>query len=221
MDINRFNFWHTLPVVLETISLSDYVAFDLEMTGVAGRSTNTTPDRTEAAAYRRAVEAATTFQILQIGLTCLSYDHKQKGMYLLLHKFFWRKWLTSIGYRARTFTFHLTPEFVPPNTALAKIIDRKLVLSYRSFLFLKENNFSFEKAFSQGVPYLSRAEGELAKTLYLSKRRRQDPGCADVWFKKFYNDTASQISTWLRTNPGSVRAESYGARTDMLTDLTG
>jgi poly(A)-specific ribonuclease len=81
MDINRFNFWHTLPAVLEAISLSDYVAFDLEMTGVTGHSSNKTPAYTKATAYRLAVEAATTFQILQIGLTCLSYDDKQKGLY--------------------------------------------------------------------------------------------------------------------------------------------
>jgi hypothetical protein len=61
MDINRFNFWHTIPVVLEAISLSDYVAFDLEMTGVTGHSSSKTPAYTQATAYRLAVEAATTF----------------------------------------------------------------------------------------------------------------------------------------------------------------
>ncbi|KAK4156738.1 ribonuclease H-like domain-containing protein [Chaetomidium leptoderma] len=122
------------------------------MTGVSGHSASKTLEHTEASAYHRAAEAARTFQILQIGLTCLSHT----------------------GYRARTFTFHLTPEFVPPNTALAKLIDRKLVLSYRSFLFLKENNFSFDKAFSQGVPYLSRSEG--AEAIRWEQGGRQQQG---------------------------------------------
>jgi hypothetical protein len=82
MDINRFKFWHTLPVVLEAIPLSDYVAFDLEMTGVVtGHARNKSPAHTQATAYRLAVEVATTFQMLQIDLTCLSYDDKQKGLY--------------------------------------------------------------------------------------------------------------------------------------------
>ncbi|KAH6849976.1 ribonuclease H-like domain-containing protein [Chaetomium sp. MPI-CAGE-AT-0009] len=146
MDVDRFNFWQTLPTVLEAISLSDYVSFDLEMSGIPNSVGTSQP--TESTFYHLAAEAARTFQILQVGLTCLSYDCKHKV------------------YRARTFTFQLTPEFLPPNTALAKLIDRKLVLSYRSFLFLKENNFSFEKTFSQGVPYLSRSEGALANSLY-------------------------------------------------------
>ncbi|EAQ91247.1 hypothetical protein CHGG_03182 [Chaetomium globosum CBS 148.51] len=85
----------------------------------------------------------------------------------------------TTGYRARTFTFQLTPEFFPPNTALAKLIDRKLVLSYRSFLFLQENNFSFEKTFFQGVPYLSRSEGELANSLYPTKPQHANAPAED------------------------------------------
>jgi hypothetical protein len=87
---------------------------------------------------------------------------------------------------------------------LANIIDRKLVLSYRSFLFLKENSFSFGKAFSKGVPYLSRAEGELARTLYLPKRRRQGLRCVNVWSRKFYSNMATKVSAWLEANPRSV-----------------
>ncbi|KAK4044601.1 ribonuclease H-like domain-containing protein [Parachaetomium inaequale] len=182
MDIDRFNFWQTLPGVLEAISLSEYVAFDLEMTGISGHSADKALQHTESTAYHHAAEAARTFQILQIGLTCLSYDCKQKG------------------YRARTFTFHLTPEFVPPNTALAKLIDRKLVFSYRSFLFLKENNFSFEKTFAQGIPYLSRPEGALANKLYLSNSRHRNAAGAETR-PGLYNDTRNAILTWIQTNP--------------------
>jgi poly(A)-specific ribonuclease len=90
---------------------------------------------------------------------------------------------------------------------LAKLIDRKLVLSYRSFLFLKENNFSFEKAFAQGIPYLSRPEGALANKLYLSNSRHRNAAGPETRPTGFYNDTRSAISTWLGTNPLSVRAE--------------
>ena len=99
---------------------------------------------------------------------------------------------------------------MPPNTALAKLIDRKLVLSYRSFLFLKENNFSFEKAFAQGIPYLSRPEGALANKLYLSNCRHRNPAGAETRPTGLYNDTRTKILTWLETNPQSVRVKGHG-----------
>ncbi|KAL2137174.1 hypothetical protein VTI74DRAFT_7721 [Chaetomium olivicolor] len=198
MDINRFNFWQTLPTVLEAISLSEYVAIDLEMTGISGHSATNLSQHTETTMYQLAAEAARTYQVLQLGLTCLHYDYKQKV------------------YRTRTFTFHITPEFIPPNTTLAKLIDRKVILSYRSFLFLKENNFSFEKAFSQGVPYLSRSEGELARRAYLSDGYRQgspaDNPVLDIWSRKFQNDTRNEISTWLEANPGPLFDNDYRRR---------
>ncbi|KAK4239630.1 ribonuclease H-like domain-containing protein [Achaetomium macrosporum] len=187
MDINRFNFWQTLPVVLQAISLSEYVAIDLEMTGMSGHSINEALEHTDEAAYHLAAEAARTFQIVQLGLTCLSYDREMNA------------------YRAQTFTFYVTPEFTPPCAALAELIDRKVAFSYRSFLFLKENNFSFEKAFSEGVPYLSRSDDALATRLYLSSGRHQStayPGRAlDTWSRKFYSDTRNEISAWFETNP--------------------
>ncbi len=117
--------------------------------------------------------------------------------------------LSKAGFRSRTFTFHITPEFVPPSTGLAKLIDRKLVLSYRSFLFLKENTFLFEKAFLQGIPYMSRPEGVFAKDSYLSKAeppRRPIPG-NDAWLSSFHNDARAKIAAWLMTNPGLVCAD--------------
>lgn len=77
MDVDRFNFWQTLPTVLEAISLADYVAFDLEMSGIPNLVGASQP--TESTFYHLAAEAARTFQILQVGLTCLSYDCKHKG----------------------------------------------------------------------------------------------------------------------------------------------
>ncbi|KAJ4304195.1 hypothetical protein N0V88_001807 [Collariella sp. IMI 366227] len=191
MDINRFNFWQTLPTVLETISLSEYVAIDLEMTGISAQSSTRMFGDTETAMYWLAADAARTYQVLQMGLTCLRYDDQLKG------------------YRARTFTYYITPEFIPPNTNLAKLIDRKVVLSYRSFLFLKENNFSFEKAFSQGVPYLSRSECELARRLYISRQQTASSNSPvlDTWMRKFQNDTRLDISSWLENRPKSVSIE--------------
>ncbi|KAK3295687.1 ribonuclease H-like domain-containing protein [Chaetomium fimeti] len=166
---------------------------------------------TESVFYHLAVGAARTFQILQVGLTCLSYDCKYKGLLPDGTAAPRSRWLTSpqAGYRARTFTFQLTPEFFPPNTALAKLIDRKLVLSYRSFLFLKENNFSFEKTFSQGVPYLSRSEEIFASSLYLTKPQNwsdagKDTQPQELWdseYKRRHDSVVRQTGKHTPTPP--------------------
>lgn len=193
MEINCYNSWQTLPTVIEAISRADCIFIDLEMTGVSGPSLYQVPQHTEVTAYQLAIDAARTFQILQVGLTCISHDYKQQG------------------YSSRTFTFQLSPEFVHSSTALAKLIDRKIVLSYRSFLFQKENDFSFDHAFSQGVPYLSRCETSVARRLYLNPGRdltvaAEGVPASDVWRRKFFSDTSDQISAWLEIYPKSVSA---------------
>jgi hypothetical protein len=66
------------------------------------------------------------------------------------------------------------------------------------------------------VPYLSRTEGELARALYLTRRRHQGPGCPDVWSRIFYN-MATKISAWLETNPRSVSSKAHGVGRTLLT----
>ncbi|KAL2124881.1 hypothetical protein VTJ04DRAFT_1246 [Mycothermus thermophilus] len=146
MDIDRFNFWQTLPVVVEAISLADYVAFDLEMTGISSPMSRLR-DHSEKAAYRQAIEAARTFQVLEFGLTCLTWDYQNEE------------------YRSRTFTFHLTPEFVPPNPALSRVFDRQLVFSPESLQFLRDHNFEFAFRYViealVGTPFASSIPPEL------------------------------------------------------------
>jgi len=77
MDVHISNFWRELPNVIHTISASDFVAIDLEMSGVqAGNSgPRRKPRPTSAQAiYDEAKEAAETFQIVQLGLSCVVYD---------------------------------------------------------------------------------------------------------------------------------------------------
>lgn len=108
MDIDRDNFWQTLPTVLESISLSDIVAFDLEMTGISANSVYTSRGNSEEAAYQRAVAAARTFQILQVGLTCLSYSNDDKGPQLL-KECLCRAYIADEGIRIQSKDLHILP----------------------------------------------------------------------------------------------------------------
>ncbi len=83
---------------------------------------------------------------------------------------------------------------------LAKVIDRKVVLS-------------FEEAFSQGVPYLSRSETALAMSLYLTKGRNRravftGPRTRDPWSKRGhkYRETMAE-QTGKDTEPYPIRAK--------------
>ncbi len=74
MDIDSISFWRSLPDVLQAISEAAFISLDLEMTGI--RTTNRPYDEKPSLqeAYEEAKEAAETFQVLQLGLTCFGYD---------------------------------------------------------------------------------------------------------------------------------------------------
>lgn len=73
--VDADNFWELLPEVLERIAAAEYIGLDLEMTGVrlkegiSGRQEKVNIDQY----YAAGVEAATAFQILEVGITCLRY----------------------------------------------------------------------------------------------------------------------------------------------------
>jgi hypothetical protein len=78
MDIDQTNFWPNLLIVIETIARADFVAFDLEMTGF-GTKTSQSIDSFTQHLYDQAKEAAKTFNILQVGISCASYDDEVGG----------------------------------------------------------------------------------------------------------------------------------------------
>lgn len=192
MVIDCDNFWLELPAVLEAICTAEYITYDLEMTGILGESIQSVPERPQEDAYRKARSAASTFQILQIGITCFSYD-------------------TGVQqYRSRTYSIHLTPFFAKYSDDLARLIDRKMTFSYKTFLFLEQHNFSFEKAFARGVPYLSRAEELKATQKFLTHHGERgydnslDLNTLDPLTKIICDRARIQISSWLEMYPNHV-----------------
>lgn len=77
MDLTTLNFANYLPWVLNELSVSCFVAFDLELSGIAmntfahGGKTQTVQER-----YQRNKDAAEKYQILQIGLTVCLEDNR-------------------------------------------------------------------------------------------------------------------------------------------------
>ncbi|KAK4169365.1 ribonuclease H-like domain-containing protein [Cladorrhinum sp. PSN259] len=184
-EVTDKNFWRVLPEINKTIGVAEYVTYDLELTGIRGERIKIAPKSRIDQAYQLVRSAAQTFQILQMGITCVWYSTYFKN------------------YRSQTFSIHLTPFFTKATNDLANFIDGKLTLSYKSFLFLEQHDFSFRKAFADGVPYLSRAEHRKEHVEYLEKEYH--PLGRKV-LVDLENDTCKQaramISAWLKSNPG-------------------
>lgn len=71
MDVTADNFWTLLPTIMLIIASSDYIALDMEMTGISVKDDPPNPGTlTMEQAYGRVRTAASTFQAVQIGLTC-------------------------------------------------------------------------------------------------------------------------------------------------------
>lgn len=106
-----------------------------------------------------------------------------------------------------SFTFNLTPMFLETSLAqrqLAKAVDRNISLSYRSLLFLKSHGFRFERAFNDGVCYLSRQEESGARGFLLQNNigqgsaRPNETEFLDKEARGFYHASKKKIAHWLQ-----------------------
>ena len=151
MDINATSFYGNLLDVFTTISESQFVSFDLELSGVSSkpqRPNDTTQTLQER--YEEIKQAAERYQILQIGLTCVREVSRV---------------VTSEGgqepelvYGVQPYNFNLSP-LLPERMGVERIF------SFQSGAaeFLIQRGFRIELPFTEGVPYLSRDEAKLAK----------------------------------------------------------
>ena len=82
MDVDVSNFRQRLPEIIQAIAAAEFVALDLEMTGVKVDSSQL-PQKPQSASpqavYNGAREVAQTFQIVQLGITCVAYDEAKSG----------------------------------------------------------------------------------------------------------------------------------------------
>lgn len=69
--------------------------------------------------------------------------------------------IIATAYYARTFNFLITPSFTGNSSVdhqLAQFLDRYVGFSQRSVMFLRDHGFQMDRAFKDGVSYLSRTE---------------------------------------------------------------
>ncbi|KAI5308019.1 hypothetical protein KEM55_006796 [Ascosphaera atra] len=153
MDITARSFERLLPRVLSDIADSEYVALDMEFSGIArqdaipsGKKKRTLQDR-----YHEVKDAAKTFAVLQIGLTFVKRD-PEAGSFTL-----------------RPYNLHLNP-----------LLDQKLEIERRwtyqssAIDFLLRHGFQMEAPYKDGLRYLSRREEALALAVLEEKEKRRE-----------------------------------------------
>ena len=91
MDINIGNFHSRLPSFLQAVSDAHFIAIDLELSGIPGHQINKPRAVGEHAIrggkatlqerYEDTKKAAETYQVLQLGITCVE-ENRHRGMFI-------------------------------------------------------------------------------------------------------------------------------------------
>ena len=77
-------FWSDLATILPEIAKSEYVAIDFEMTGIEPRCAPKLHKPTMDELYQRAKQATETFSVVQFGITCITFDDTDKGVFVFV-----------------------------------------------------------------------------------------------------------------------------------------
>ncbi|KAJ0346124.1 hypothetical protein KNSL1_007809, partial [Colletotrichum chrysophilum] len=77
MEITMENFWRQLPRILISIAESNFVAIDVEMTGIADKMSENfwkKTNQTRQGIYETGKRIASTYNVFELGLTCVKPD---------------------------------------------------------------------------------------------------------------------------------------------------
>lgn len=178
MDINNVSFGPMLLGIIEQISTSHFVAFDIEMSGIASKPAANRGKQSLQERYLEIKEAAEKYAIIQIGITCVEeYD----GVYVL-----------------RPYNFHLNP-IIGEDLEIERIWCNQ----DSAIRFLLDHGFDMAAPFTKGVQYLSREEEKIAKKrltarLDRSKFDDQEIQVTDGENLEFLRQLRGTINAWMK-----------------------
>ncbi|KAF2751280.1 CAF1-domain-containing protein [Sporormia fimetaria CBS 119925] len=144
MDIDKSNFRHRLLDILHAISDADFVAIDLEFSGIPNRIPNRPARKGQQSIedrYQETKMGAERYQVLQLGLTCARFDY------------------SANRYVLRPYNIWISP--LVDDERLG--IEREISFQTGAIQFLMENGMSMDTPFRRGVQYLSREEAKRAR----------------------------------------------------------
>ncbi|KAI5821013.1 CAF1 family ribonuclease-domain-containing protein [Pyronema omphalodes] len=122
------------------IKEADFVSIDLEFSGVSKTPSPHGRKHTLEERYKQSKEAASKYQVLQLGICIVRFDKKEKT------------------FITRPFTF-------PVSAATNRNwrYDREFIFQASALEFLSSHNFDFNETFKNGIPYLSIEEEEMIR----------------------------------------------------------
>ncbi|KAK6582251.1 hypothetical protein PZA11_004659 [Diplocarpon coronariae] len=207
MEVNQSNFRRQLLPILRHIADASFVTFDLEMSGINIRPKHSTGDRSLDVGkpslqqqYDEMRSAAETFQVLQVGITCVEED-REKGPDGKSSLFCTSSSHDVDFYLARPFNFNLNPLSAE---GVDLRLDRTFTFSTSACDFLSKNSFDFGKVFKEGVPYLSRDEEDERREEYAQRamKNARIPDIIispeDVSTLEFSRSTRKTIAAWAK-----------------------
>ena len=205
MEVDRISFYPLLLDILTDVSEAHFVAFDLELSGVPSKqakSSNGTGRPTLQQRYLETKAAAERYQILQIGLTCVTQD------------------VATEKYILKPYNFELSPLIDERGLGIERIF------SFQSGAaeFLLKAGFDMSVPFKHGVPYLSRAESKEAREKHA--QRQDKSAISDIQIKPteteslaFLERVRTEINSWLNSRKAeALEYVNIGAAT--VSDLT-
>jgi hypothetical protein len=140
MDVDKANFFDILPQIEQSIAECDFLALDLEMTGLnSGKMERQKPWDSAQQRYLKVRDGAAVVCPTQFGLCTFKYI------------------ASSNSYEVHPYNIHIYPrEF--------KWIDRFHTIQSSSLTFLRNHTFDFNKWIDQGVNWLSMDQHEQIAT---------------------------------------------------------
>ncbi|KAG9237194.1 ribonuclease H-like domain-containing protein [Amylocarpus encephaloides] len=205
MDIDEAHFRKHLLSILHNIANASFVTIDLEMSGITTKPQNGQHRFGKPSlqhVYEDMRDAAATYQIVQVGITCVEEDHEREF------------------YRARPYNFNLSP-LQAFGTDIK--LDRDFCFASSACDFLVRNHFDFGRLFTSGVTYLSKDEERKLREEYKERTTRGSTipdipvAVTDHEVLQFYRKARRTITEWVESPKPTVNYVNIGSAIEQLS----
>lgn len=185
MEVVKSNFESALRLLEDLLPRCQFLAFDLEMTGVRGRP-ETWGDSSEIR-YTKLRRVATTYSIIQVGI-CLFVPREDEFI-------------------AYPFNFYLYPD--------ESYGPKSIVMETSGIAFNKQHHMDFNKWIYEGIPYVTeQIDGELYSR-YIGKPEAQEERAPMVLTREADKEAVSaafmQIEAWLQSDQEELEIANFNA----------
>lgn len=191
-SVTRSNFTQIMPQVLADIETSTFIAMDTELTGLQLTRAHKNSQMDDLIArYAKLRESVSSFGLLQVGLACFKWNAARQK------------------YKISAYSF-----YVFPSAANGIQQERKFTCQLGSLTFLSEYKFDFNKAFHDGIPFITRKEESIIKSnsAFYSENGQQKSQKPLILLKDeekaIVNEVFDKIDSWLHETADSPSSSS-------------